>query len=169
MSISFIYRSLLPGPRRLLTLLLVVIPLLASCGDDVPRLDEEGKSVEGTPEMEIEVSSPSFGIVNILRATGNKVRVIRTIEQPFMPVEGKVLTVDGEEIQIYEFDSKEATDKVAETISPDGSTVGTTAVAWTAPPHFYRTDKVMVIYAGTDTTTKAAMESAIGPQFAGTP
>lgn len=170
MNITSGLRSPRPGVRWIIPLLLIAPIFLISCGgNDVPRLDEGGKSVEGTPEMDIEVSSPSFGVVNVLRATGNKVRVVRTIEQPFMPVEGKVLTVNGEEIQVYEFDSKEAVDRIATTISPDGSTVGNSAVNWTAPPHFYRTDKVMVIYTGTDSTTREALESAIAPQFAGRP
>ena len=124
--------------------------------------------MEGTPEMEIEPSSPSFGIVNILRASGNKVRVIGTAERPFIPVKGKTLTVNEQQVEIYEFDSQEDTDATADGINPDGTPKSPQgAPAFQGTPHYYRTDKVLVLYVGDDPTTKQALETALGSQIAG--
>lgn len=61
-------------------------------------------------------------------------------------------------------------------ISDDGSTVylsknGTSTsemkVGWNAPPHFYQTGRMIVIYVGSNTKITQIAEKVSGRQFAG--
>lgn len=143
--------------------------VLSACGDDSPRLDDRGRSVEGTPEADIESGSPTFNLLNLLRATGNRVEVTGKVTRPFFAdAKGNSLTVNGGiEIELYEFADKEKLDAVAAQISPDGSTIGGETVSWPGPPHFYRTDRVLILYFGNDADNRREFEAAFGAQFAG--
>lgn len=148
---------------------LLTAALLYACSDDTPRLDEQGRSVEGTPEADIEVASPTFNILNILRATRNHVRVTGKVSRPdFENAKGNSLLVnEGVELEVYEFTSKEELETLAATISPDGTAIKGERVTWPATPHFYKTDRVIIIYFGADADNARQLESAFGPQFAG--
>ena len=78
-----------------------------------------------------------------------------------------MLTVNGEEVQVFEFASSEDADTVAETVSADGSSVGTSMIGWVAPPHFYRAGKLIVIYVGSDSDVIHTLQEVMGSQFAG--
>lgn len=149
--------------------LFLAAALLSACGDDSPRLDDRGRSVEGTPEADIESGSPTFNLLNILRATGNRVEVTGKVTRPFFAdAKGNSLTVNGGiEIELYEFADKEKLDSAAAQISPDGMTVMGEKVSWPDAPHFYRTDRVLVLYFGSDADNQREFEAAFGPQFAG--
>ena len=49
-------------------------------------------------------------------------------------------------------------------ISPDGSMIGTTNVAWIATPHFYQKGKLLVIYIGDNVATQALLSSLLGEE-----
>lgn len=155
----------------LLLLLLSLPVLLGACGDDTPRYDDRGRAVDGTPEADIEVSSPTFSVLNILRATDNSVKVVGTVSRPFFEgARGNTLLVNGGiEMEVYEFDSKEALENVAKSISPDGMKVNGEEVTWPAAPHMFKTDRVILIYFGEDRDNRAELATAFGQQFAGAP
>ena len=75
--------------------------------------------------------------------------------------------MDGEDVQVFEFASAEEADTVSQSISADGSSIGTSMVAWVAPPHFYKAGKLIVIYVGSDSGVISALQAAMGSQFAG--
>ena len=77
------------------------------------------------------------------------------------------MTVNGEDVQAFEFASAEEADTAAETVSADGSSIGTSMVGWVAPPHFYKAGKLIVIYVGSDSDVINALREAMGSQFAG--
>jgi hypothetical protein len=142
---------------------LLCFTALASCGDDVPK--EE--STSGTATME--VSSPSYGIVNMLRATGNEVEVVGDTLRPFFTPKAWIINVSNSIVQLYEYESKEQLEEEAATVSPDGAKIGSTVMKWEVPPHFYKTEKVIVLYEGNDSTMKQKLSDAVGTQFAGAP
>ncbi len=148
--------------------LLALSLLVASCGREDPRYDEAGRSLEGTAEADIEVGSPTFNILNILRATGNTVKVTGVISRPSLDSKGRTIVVnDGVNLEVYEFSSTADLDATAAKISPDGSTVGNEKVEWPGTPHFFKTDKVIILYFGDDPENKRELASAFGEQFAG--
>jgi len=106
-------------------------------------------------------------LVDNLRATGATVDPAGNVSQPFFAPQGQVLTVNGEDVQVFEFASADEADTVAETVSADGSSIGTSMVGWVAPPHFYKAGKLIVLYVGSDRDVIDALQEAMGAQFAG--
>lgn len=102
-----------------------------------------------------------------LRAAGASVAPAGDISQPFFSVTGNAITVDGENVQVFEYADTEQAEAQAALVSPDGSSIGTTMASWIAPPHFYQAGKIIVLYVGDDTTLINVLESVMGPQFAG--
>ena len=100
-------------------------------------------------------------------ATGATVDPAGTVSQPFFSPQGQLITVDKQDVQAFEFASAEEADAAAETVSADGSSVGTSMVGWIAPPHFYKASKLIVIYVGSDSDVINALQEAMGLQFAG--
>lgn len=114
--------------------------------------------------------SPPHGhqdLVDALRADGYVVESLGPISQPFFQPEGQLLSVDGHEVQVFEYSSEEYALVAAESVSPDGSSVGTTMVSWIGPPHFFRSGTLIVLYVGDDATALRALQTVLGPQIAG--
>ena len=102
-----------------------------------------------------------------LRAPGASVKPGGDVEQPFFSVKGKMIEVQGEGVQVFQYLSAAAADGQAALVSPSGSTIGTTKVHWMGPPHFYKKGKLLVLYVGDDDKLLTALEAALGRQFAG--
>jgi hypothetical protein len=107
------------------------------------------------------------GLLAALRGNGSTVDSVSSISQPFFVPEGQVISVDGHEVQVFEFSNEEDALSAAESISPDGSSVGTTMISWVKAPHFYRSGKLIVLYVGEEDPVVDALEVVLGPQFAG--
>ncbi len=106
-------------------------------------------------------------LVDNLRAVGADVQPAGDISQPFFLVKGLAITVNGGNVQVFEYADDDAADAEAALISPDASSIGTTMVSWVAAPHFYRIGKLIVLYVGDDETVRSVLESVLGQQFAG--
>jgi hypothetical protein len=102
-----------------------------------------------------------------LRAGGSKVEEAGEISQPFFSVQGRQRTVDGENVQAFEYASQRAADREAKQVSPDGSSVGSSMVSWGGTPHFYKKGKLIVLYVGDDQGVLRALRLLLGTQFAG--
>ena len=104
-----------------------------------------------------------------LRGAGVSVEPAGSVEQPFLSVDGKMIKVHGEDVQIFEYSSPPAMEAEAARISPDGSGVGTRKIFWAAPPHFYKQGRVLVLYVGDNQKVQSTLETVLGRQFAGQP
>lgn len=102
-----------------------------------------------------------------LRAAGAGGKPGAAVDQPFFPVRGKMIQVHGEDVQVFQFADAAAADAQVARISPTGSAVGTMKIHWIGPPHFYRADKLLVLYVGASERVLRALESALGRQVAG--
>ena len=99
--------------------------------------------------------------MNALRAAGATVNPAGAVSQPFFAPQGQVLSVNGEDVQVFEFGSAEEADTVTQSISADGSSIGTSMVGWVAPPHFYRAGQLIVIYVGSNDDVISALQEAM--------
>ena len=106
-------------------------------------------------------------LIDNLRAAGATVEPAGDISQPFFSVKGNVITVNGSDVQVFEYTDAAAADTETALVSPDGSSIGTTMVSWVAAPHFYQTGKLIVLYVGDDTAVHNVLENVLGSQFAG--
>lgn len=93
-----------------------------------------------------------------------------TIKHPFLAVPGQIMTVNGSDIEVYQYANAQALATDTRDIDPDGC-IGTIDGGmldpWTAPPHFFKSESVMVIYLGSDSRMLQLLTSVMGKQFAG--
>jgi hypothetical protein len=105
-------------------------------------------------------------LIQGLRNQGASVEVAGSVSQPFFSVGGQILGVDGEDVQTFEYASEEDARAEAARVSPDGSTIGTTIVAWVAMPYFFRVGRVLALYVGDNQAALAPLEAVMGAPFA---
>jgi hypothetical protein len=129
---------------------------LAGCGGSSPPPASHGGPVKDY-----------VSLVDHLRAASATVVPSGTVTQPFFAVTGQVISVNGEQVQVYEYKNDDDASAEASRISPDGGTVGKAMVDWNAPPHFYKEGRLLVLYVGTNTSVIHLLETTLGPQFAG--
>lgn len=85
------------------------------------------------------------------------------------------LKVNGEDVTIFEYGAPALADLDASTISADGSTFhngfgpfgSVIMVDYIAPPHFYKTGRVIALYVGSDAETLRLLREVFDPPFAG--
>jgi len=106
-------------------------------------------------------------LVQNLEDLGAIVEPSGEISQPYFSTEGKTATVNGGTIQVFEYPDAESANTEAALISPDGSSIGTTMVLWVDSPHFYKWDRMIVLYLGDDQATLGLLQALIGDQIAG--
>ena len=107
------------------------------------------------------------GLVAALQAAGATVEVGDSVLQDFFSPEGHSIKINGQDVQVFEYESAEAMEVEASLVAPDGGSVGTSMMMWMDAPHFYKTGRVLVIYIGSDAAVISLLENVIGPQFAG--
>ena len=98
---------------------------------------------------------------------GVSVEAAGRAEQPFFSVPGRAIKVDAEDVQVFQYSRTAAADAQATMVSSDGGTIGMSKVNWMGPPHFYKIQKLIILYVGDDTKTLKVLDAALGSQFAG--
>ena len=66
----------------------------------------------------------------------------------------------------FEYSTAAAAEGDAVKASPDGSSIGATAVTWIGPPHFFRNGCLIVLYAGRVEAELLPLEAVLGKLFA---
>jgi len=105
-------------------------------------------------------------LVDALRAAGLDVEEVREIRQPFLSVPGKVISVNGVEIQVFEYEDEAAMRAEAATIAADGSSVGTTMITWAEPPTFFAKGSLIVLYVGAGSELVQLLVDILGEPIA---
>ena len=106
-------------------------------------------------------------LMNRLGDAGAQVELGDPVGQDFFTVKGRIIKVNGMDVQVFEYASLEAMEVDAAQVSADGYSVGTSMISWMATPHFFKSDTMIVLYVGDDVTMTALLESVLGAQFAG--
>ncbi len=106
-------------------------------------------------------------LIDNVRAGGATVEPSGDVSQPFFSLDGQLISVDGADVQVFEYADEAAALADAEQISPDGTSVGTTMITWVGPPHFFKKARLIVLYVGDDAGVISALEEALGAQIAG--
>jgi hypothetical protein len=119
------------------------------------------------PATESPVVDDKESFIAALEASGATVETGESISQPFFTPEGSVIKVNGADVQVFEYESAEAMDSEASQVAPDGSSVGTSMMNWVDTPHFYKADRIIVLYVGSDETVLELLQKTVGNQFAG--
>ncbi len=119
-----------------------------------------------TPEL-MAKSDTAANLIDALATAGAPVEMKGDVTQPFFSVTGQVVSVNGNEVQLFVYDDEVTAESEAGQVSPDGTAVGPNIMMWMATPHFYRFDKAIALYLGDDEVTLTVLEEVFGPQFAG--
>ena len=109
-------------------------------------------------------------LVDNLRTAGATVEhsaLPQVIVHDFFSVTGQVFKVNGEDVQLFEYNDNAAAKAEAALVSLDGSSIGTSLPFWVAPPHFYKAGRIIVLYVGENIAVMDVLKSALGAQFAG--
>lgn len=114
-----------------------------------------------SPVMDIET------LIDDLTASAGTIELAGEVSQPFFPVSGQLIRVFDENIQVFQFPDSVAAEQAAALVSPDGFTIGTMHVDWVNSPHFYKRDRIIVLYVGDTYDLTQVLQSILGPQFAG--
>lgn len=130
-------------------------------------LDSCGKTATPTPQPQGGGLTDQASLVGALEAEGATVTLGDPIAQEFFTVDGQIIDVNGQDLQVFEYDSLQAMESDAALVSADGGTIGTSSVMWIDSPHFYKSEKIIVLYVGTDETTLNLLDQVLGRQFAG--
>ncbi len=113
-------------------------------------------------------SSELVRLTEKLRAQGATVSVTREkVSQPFFSVAGRVTNINGESVQVFEYTTNSAAEAAARQVSADGTTIGTSKPTWMAPPHFFKSGTLIVLYVGANQAIVDLLRTTLGNQFAG--
>jgi hypothetical protein len=112
-------------------------------------------------------------LVSALQAQGATVRTGEMLPNalPCLSVTGQVVFVNSGTVNAFAYPTAAAADRDASKVPPDAS--GTTGdgcasrITWVAPPHFYKRDQVIVVYAGLAEDVLDPLENVLGTPFAG--
>lgn len=158
--------------RRTMLILLIAAGLAASAIADAriiaqPAPDEPPTPGPGAPTSHGGPAADYVSLIDNLRAAGATVEPAGDVEQPFFAVPGRLIRVNGGDVQVFEYADMAADDADLARIGPDGSIIGTVSILWVAPPHLYRAERLIVLYVGSDPAVTGALEAVLGPQIAG--
>ncbi len=109
-------------------------------------------------------------LVQQLESRGATVALAETLPResnPFFSVSARRLVVNGESLSVFEYPDAASLDADAGKVHPSGTPIGTTQITWIAPPRFYRSSRLIVIYTGSSADVAARLEAVLGRPFAG--
>jgi len=106
-------------------------------------------------------------LIKSLRALGSDATAVGDAEQPFFSVTGNMIKVHGEDVQVFQYANVAAAQAEAAPISRDGMSVGTRKIFWVGAPHFFKKEKLLVLYVGDNAKVLKTLEAVLGEQFAG--
>ena len=165
--------------RSILLVMLFFLFLLAFVGLTACGSNSEHAGQQNIP-VPTDMQRKAMGLNELiaqLKAAGATVVPGTGVNQPFMDVAGHILTVNGEQIQVYEYASVSDANNQAARVSPDGTsfTMASSSgesgsayqVDWVKPPHLYKAGRIIVIYIGTNASLMHLLVGILGKQFAG--
>lgn len=115
-------------------------------------IPETGPQVAGVPDTLDEV-------ITILVAAGASVDLGGKVEIDPVPFPGQSLLINGEEVQIFTYESLEELEVKAAELANDGNPED--------EPNYYRMGNMLVRYVGNDPGLRDLLENVLGAQAAG--
>lgn len=118
--------------------------------------------------VKVRATGEVLRLIKDLRAKGATVALTNEkVAQPFFSVPSRVITVNGQGVQVFEYAQASKSNSEAKRVTSNGLTIGTSKPSWLSTPHFFKTEKLIVLYVGDDQTILRILQTALGNQFAG--
>ena len=148
--------------------LIAAFGLLAVCAAILPACSAApGSGQARSAQLPAGQLSTTEGLMQALRAAGARVKAEETVTQPFFSMPARLVSIEGEGIQVFQYPDAASAQAQAALVSPDGRQVGTSKPRWVSPPHFYKKANLLILYLGEDEKILKLLDSVLGPQFAG--
>lgn len=127
-----------------------------------------GASSCGSSAVQPNGLTSAEALVRALQQQGAAVTRAGGLPQSSYPlsVSAQLLQVNGADVQVFEYPSATRADSDASKVSPTGSAIGQSQVAWMDTPHFYKRDRVIVLYVGHSADVLRMLEAVLGEPFA---
>jgi hypothetical protein len=152
------------------------LALLAMIASTCSSLPGAGHAVETRPSVTSseDPSTPSavvshgneiggyVNFVDALRAAGATVEPIEEVEQTFFTVKGQKISVNGAEVQVFEYADESARKTDSDLISADGTSVGTSMITWIDQPNFWSKGRIIALYVGKDPALIDLLNGVLG-------
>lgn len=141
--------------------------LLVGCGPQTSpfnvALETPAAVTLTTDTAVVDVSS----LLGALQAQGAAVALDHEVRHAFLAVSGRVIEVNGADVQVFEYPSASAAQADIALIEPHGYTIANRSVEWVATPHFYAQGRLLVIYIGSDEDLLDTLAGVLGAPVAG--
>jgi hypothetical protein len=98
-------------------------------------------------------------LIRVVRTTGASVNLGEAVELETVSIPGQALLINGEEVQVFTFESAEELEVQASQLEDEQDPE--------SEPHFYKLGTMLVRYAGNDTLVRDLLEDVLGAQAAG--
>ena len=96
----------------------------------------------------------------------SRAEVMARSAYPFFSVDAQRIVVKDEDVQVFEYPSPARANSDADKVSPTGTPIGQSQITWMATPHFYKRDRLIVLYVGFNTDILKTLDTILGPPFA---
>ena len=97
-----------------------------------------------------------------LQAAGATVTSGGDIDQPFIPVKGHLITINGADVQVFEFQDDATRQQVSDAISQAQNSIDTSLPSGTDMPNFWANGRLIVLYIGQDQATINILTKILG-------
>ena len=109
------------------------------------------------------------GFMRALEQQGASVTRAAALPQsayPFFRVNAQGLIVNAADVQVFVYPNTTRADTDASKVSPTGTPIGQSQISWMDTPHFYKRDRLIVLYVGHSVDVMKPLEAVLGPPFA---
>ena len=109
------------------------------------------------------------GFVRALEQQGASVTRAAALPQsayPFFTVNAQGVVVNGADVRVFVYPNTTRADSDASKVSPTGTPIGQSQISWMDIPHFYKRDRLIVLYVGQSVDVMKPLEAVLGPPFA---
>lgn len=118
------------------SLFLFMVFMLSACAAQPKSVDNSALNLDG--------------LIAQMAEHGATVQLGDQVSQPFFSPRAQILSINGADVQVFEFPDVAAREAAQATISPDGTSIGTSMVTWMDTPHFWGKGQLIVLYVGSD-------------------
>lgn len=105
--------------------------------------------------------------INDLKLLGYGVAEMNTTEGHELNSAQTKVIVGKEEITVYEYKKLDSLKKAVSWVKGSGDITGKGAITWVSYPHFYKKNKIIVIYYGNDAKLNSNLKEILGNPFSG--
>ena len=86
-------------------------------------------------------------------------------DTPYFSVAATRVQVAGTDVFVFQYPNGDAAAAEAARVTPDGQPSPTARIMWIGKPHFFRKDRIIVLYAGCADNIAGVLTAALGPPF----